>query len=77
MRAEYERVKDLNESALDVDESNLEELRVAVLQELERSAPKTLDEFNELMDKEFSIFKEGDKYDYVKDLKNAYEGGLA
>ncbi len=77
MRAEYAKLRDLNDTSIEVDESNLEELRIAVLQELERSAPKTLDEFNDIMDKEFSIFKEGEKYDFVKDLKNAYEDGLA
>ena len=77
LRAEYAKLRDLNDTSIEVDESNLEELRIAVLQELERSAPKTLDEFNEIMDKEFSIFKEGEKYDFVKDLKNAYEDGLA
>lgn len=39
---------------------------------METESPFSLDEFNEMLDKELSIFKEGEKYDYVKDIKHAY-----
>lgn len=35
-----------------------------------------MDQWNSYLDKELSIFKEGEKYDYVKDLQNAYQDGL-
>lgn len=36
-----------------------------------------LDEFNAVLDKEFSIFKEGEKYDFVTDLKLAFTNTLS
>jgi len=35
-----------------------------------------IDEFNAMLDKEFSVFKQGEKYDYVKDLQDAYAESL-
>jgi hypothetical protein len=72
LRAEFERLKSGNESPLEVDESNIEELRVALLTELDRQSPDTLDDFNEILDRELSVFKENSKYDFVRDIKDAY-----
>ena len=34
------------------------------------------DEWNAYLDKELSVFKEGEKYDYVKDLQDGFSQGL-
>jgi hypothetical protein len=43
-----------------------------LIEELEKSATFDIDEFNRVLDQEFSIFKEGEKYSFVKDIKNAF-----
>jgi hypothetical protein len=59
-----------------VSEDDLDQLRIALLEELEANSPNTIDEFNEILDKEFSVFKQGEKYSFVKDLTDAYSQGL-
>lgn len=76
LRAEYERLKAVNSGALEVSEEDADELRKALLDELEGSSQFSVDEFNNILDKEFSIFKEGEKYDFVRDLKDAFAAGL-
>lgn len=49
---------------------------MALLDELEQNSPFNVDEFNEVLDKEFSIFKNGEKYDFVRDLKDAFASSL-
>lgn len=44
---------------------------------MEKNSPFTLDEFNKVLDEELSVFKEGEKYDYIKDIKDAYKQSLA
>ena len=44
---------------------------------MERESPFTEDEFNAILDKEFSVFKEGEPYNFVKDMKHAYKESLA
>ena len=77
LRAEYEKLKSSIECPLEGDEENFEEVRLAMLSEMEESSPFSLDEFNSVLDKEFSVFRDGEKYDYIKDLKDAYKTGLA
>lgn len=36
-----------------------------------------LDNWNEYLDRELSVFKDGAKYDYVTDIADAYKAGLA
>ena len=52
-------------------------MRVALLDELSAYSPTTLDEFEAVLDKEFSVFKKGEKYSYVKDIKYAFNKSLA
>ena len=51
--------------------------RIKILENLERESPSTLDEFNQELDRELSIFKDGEKYDFVKDIKDAYKDSLS
>ncbi len=77
LRAEYERLKAANEGSLEVSEEEVDQLREALINDLETNSPFTADEFQQVLDREFSVFKEGEKYDYVKDLKDAFAPALA
>lgn len=57
-------------------EDDYEELRIALLDEMEQLSPFSVDEFNEILDQEFAVFKKGEKYDYVKDMKDAFHRSL-
>jgi len=52
-------------------------MRVALLDELQKNSPFTVEEFEDVLDKEFSIFKAGEKYDFPTDMKRAYSESLA
>ena len=41
-----------------------------------RKTQADLDEFHAAVDQELAIFQKGEKYDYVKDLKDAYKDSL-
>lgn len=47
------------------------------MDELQKNQPHTLDEFEAVLDREFSVFKQGEQYSYVKDMKNAYRESLS
>lgn len=53
------------------------ESRIRLLKDLEASAEYTMDEFAEVLDREFSVFKGGKKYDYVTDIRAAYANSLS
>ncbi len=42
-----------------------------------QSSDLPIEQWNDYIDKELSIFKAGEKYDYVKDLRQAYADGLS
>jgi hypothetical protein len=69
-------LKVANEGALEISEEEEDELRMALLDDMENNSPFNADEFNEILDKEFSVFKDGEKYEFVKDLKDAFKNGL-
>jgi len=65
------------EDVWDLDDEDEDAFRMALAQELtEDRAPFSVKDFDEVLTKEFGVFKEGEKYDYVKDLKNAYKDSL-
>lgn len=76
LRAEYERLKAGTEGTMDMAEDDAEALRLAILEDMDANSAFNADEFAEILDKEFSIFKNGSKYDFVQDLKSAYSGSL-
>lgn len=43
---------------------------------MEKESPFSEDEFNKVLDQEFSIFKDGEKYDFVTDMKDAFKNSL-
>ncbi len=75
LREEYEKHKN-SEEQLDLGTDDEAEIRASLLRQLEKDSVFSLDEFNAVLDKEFSVFKEGESYDYVKDLQYAYENSL-
>ena len=76
LRKEYEALKEYGE-VWEISEEEENTVRLALLQDLEKNRPHSLDEFNKLLDEEFSIFKDGEEYDYVKDMKDAFSDSLS
>ena len=76
LRAEWELLKAANSNVLEVPEDDQDELRMALLDEMEKASPFSEDEFNAILDKEFSVFKNGEEYDYVKDMRDAFATSL-
>jgi hypothetical protein len=74
LKEEYQKVKSGGDVEVAAEAET--ELRLALLAEMDRSS-FSQDDFNEVLDKEFSVFKNGEKYDYVKDLRNAFDQGLS
>jgi quinol monooxygenase YgiN/DNA-binding transcriptional MerR regulator len=65
-----------NQEAIDgaLDEDD-EELRAALMEEADlENFP--VDDWNDMLDRELSVFKNGEKYNFVKDLQDAYADGL-
>lgn len=76
MKSEYERLKGKMD-VWDVDEEDEDAWRLAILEELEsEKSPFKLEDFQNVLDKELAVFKKGEKYDYVKDIKDAYKVSL-
>jgi len=71
LRAEYEKLKNTVDVS-EVSEEDEQALRIQFLDELEKSSIFSTDEFNRVLDQEFSVFKNGEKYSYVKDMKSAF-----
>jgi len=63
-----------NQEILEAEEA--EDLRVALMEEIQKN-DLPLDNWNEYLDRELSVFKDGAKYDYVTDIADAYKAGLA
>jgi hypothetical protein len=71
LRKEYEKYKN-NSATVELSEDDENSLRVQVLDEIEKASLFDTDEFNKVLDSQFSVFKDGEKYDYVKDMKSAF-----
>jgi hypothetical protein len=76
MRLLYEKLKlKSEESEFDIEDE--EEFHMAIYKELDgKASPFEVEKFHEQLDKELGVFKNGEKYDYVKDLKEAYKDSL-
>ena len=66
----------MNFGVLEASEDDINELRVALMEEMEQNSPFKEEEFTDVLDQEFSVFKNGDKYDFVKDMRDAFAQGL-
>lgn len=47
-----------------------------MVNEMQASNLYSMEDFEQVLDNEFSVFKDGEDYDYVTDLKRAYENSL-
>lgn len=66
-----------NQEAIDGTlEEDDDDLRIALMEEMQNVNDLPIDQWNAYLDKELSVFKAGAKYDYVKDLQEAYQEGL-
>jgi len=72
LRTSYERYK--SRDACEDDEA--EEARLSLFQEMtDMNIP--VEQWEKYIQEELSVFKEGEKYDFVKDMQNAFERGLS
>lgn len=76
LRSEFEKLRNAD-NTWDVSEEDEDAMRLALLADLEENSPYSIDEFNAILDKEFSVFKNGEKYNFVKDMKDAFREGLS
>jgi len=76
LREEWEKIKGFNAEALEMTEEDEDELEYILLHDLEETSPNTLDEFNKVLDDQFSVFKEGDEYNFIKDIRDAFKNDL-
>jgi hypothetical protein len=58
LREEFEKIKGFEANPLEVGEDS-DDLKIALVQELEALSPETLDDFEKVLDQELSVFKEG------------------
>lgn len=65
-----------NLEAIDFGDAEGTDLRVLFLEEMQKDEAIDENRWNEIIDKELSIFKEGEKYDYVRDMRSAYAPAL-
>lgn len=49
---------------------------MALMDDMDKNSQFNEEEFSDVLDKEFSVFKNGDKYDFVKDMKDAFSQSL-
>lgn len=78
MKALYETRKQKTYDTWDVDEEDEEAFRLGLMAELEgNKTPFDIEKMHEQLDKELGVFKKGEKYDVVKDLKDAYADSMA
>lgn len=63
---------------LDFDPEDEEAWNNILMDELiKHRTPFKISDFNEVLDKELGTFKKDEKYDFVKDLKSAYQASLS
>merc|ERR1711885_60713 len=61
----------------DVDEEDEEAFRLGLVEQLESNqTPFDVQRFHDQLNKELGVFDKGEKYSYVKDLKEAYQDSL-
>ena len=72
LREDFDRMK--NVSGIEAEDEN--EIRIAMFDQLEE-AGFSMEEWDQILAREFNTFKEGEKYDYVTDLRRTFDEGLS
>lgn len=75
LRKQWEELKTSATEPLEFEEDQAEEMRIAVMESIYEDAIPT-DEWDSIIDRELNIFKDGEKYDYVSDLRRGYKKSL-
>lgn len=73
LREQFDLIKNLE--VCEIESENMDELRVMYLDELAKNYIPT-DQWNDVLAAELDVFKEDEKYDYAKDLRDAHQHGL-
>lgn len=76
LREEYEKLKNADQQ-WEISEEEEHAIRIALINDLHKNQPDLLDHFEEVLEQEFAVFKKGEKYSFVKDLRSAYQKQLA
>lgn len=62
----------------EVSEEDRTEFHTALYENLDKlKTPFEIEEFQKVLDRELAVFKDGEKYDFVKDIKDAYKHQLS
>ena len=72
LRRQYECWKDVK--TIEAEEEN--DIRFAIYDNLDE-AGYSAEEWDQILAREFNTFKEGEKYDFVTDLRRTFDDGLA
>lgn len=75
LRRQWEALKNSPSEALEFGEDEVSEMRIAVLESLNED-DSLIDKWQDVLDKEFGVFKPGEKYSYVEDLRRGYQKSL-
>jgi hypothetical protein len=75
MRKEFDLRNNLE--SMDFGEAEGNDLRVMFFDQMEQDSPFNENDWSAVISKEFNVFQEGEKYDYVKDMRHAYSEGLS
>jgi len=76
VQREYDNLKNKGEQ-WEVDEEDPDAFRLALMAELEENASGfDIEDFHKVLSKELGVFKDGEKYDFAADLKEAYKHSL-
>lgn len=73
LRKHWEIMKNSSTEALEFEDAN--ELRAHVFESVDEPE-QTIEAWNDYLDKELGVFKPGEKYDYVEDLRRGYRKSL-
>ena len=76
LKETYEKLTAAGE-VRDLDPEDEDAWRLSILEDLSaKNTPFKIEEFHKVLDKELAVFKDGEKYNYTKDLKEAYKNTL-
>jgi len=75
MRKEFDLRNNLE--SMDFGEVEGNDMRVIFFEQMEQDSPFNENDWSAIISKEFNVFQEGEKYDYVKDMRHAYSEGLS
>jgi len=73
LRKTYEALK--NVGSVEAEDEN--EIRIAMYDALQSEETVSMEEWDKILAREFNTFKEGEKYDYVTDLRRTFDESVS